>query len=302
MSRAPTPSEPVVSRVPTPREPTVSRTPTAPQVSRVATESFSELRTTTVRPNALATREVKALIAARCALIDRGVDHFTLLGLEVGAPADAARSAYLELARYLRPDKLALLGIRDEAFDAQRLFAQVGIAFTTLTDPARRAEYLASLEGGVPIPVPHVPPSAHAHMVDRKALAADAFQRGQQALRADQPAVAVAELTRAVELAPYEVDYGGMLGWAKFCASSDKVRVAPEARKALERAIHRSQHPEIARFYLGRMERMLGRDQLALHHFREVLELVPGHAEAASEIRVIESRALARGTKPPKSR
>jgi hypothetical protein len=302
VSRTLTPSEPVVSRVPTPREPTISRTPTAPRVPRVATETFSELRTTTIRPSALAIREVKALIAARCALLDRGVDHFTLLGLDVGAPIEAVRRAYLEMARYLRPDKLALLGVNDEAFDAQRLFAQVGIAFTTLTDPARRAEYLATIEAGVPIPVAAVPPSAHAHVVDRKALAADAFQRGLQALRADQLASAVADLTRAVELAPYEVDYGAMLGWAKFCASSDKARVAVDARKALEKAINRSQKPEVARFYLGRIERMLGRDQLALHHFREVLELVPGHPEAASEIRVIESRALAKGTKPPKIR
>jgi hypothetical protein len=300
VSRAMTPSEPVVSRVPTPREPTVSRTPTAPRVPRVVTESFSEARTTTVRPSALATREVKALIAARCALIDRGVDHFTLLGLEVGAPVEAVRGAYLELARYLRPDRLALLGISDEAFDAQRLFAQVGIAFTTLTDPGRRAEYLATLEGGVPIPVASVPASAH--VVDRNALAADAFHRGEQALRADQPAAAVAELARAVELAPFEVDYGAMLGWARFCAASDKARVAVEVRKALERAVHRSRKPELARFYLGRVERMLGRDQLALHHFREVIELVPGHAEAASEIRVLESRMMARGTKPPRPR
>jgi len=302
VSRTLTPSEPVVSRVPTPREPTVSRTPTAPRVPRVTTESFSEVRTTTVRPNALATREVKALIVARCALLDRGVDHFTLLGVELGAPVEAVRGAYLELARYLRPDRLALLGISDEAFDAQRLFAQVGIAFTTLTDPARRAEYLATLQGGVPVLVPNVAPSAHAHVVDRKALAADAFARGQQALRADQPAGAVAELTRAVELAPQDVDYAAMLGWARFCASSDKARVAAESRKLLERAIHRSQRPEIARFYLGRIERMLGRDQLALHHFREVLEVIPGHAEAASEVRAIESRALARGTKPPRTR
>jgi hypothetical protein len=49
---------------------------------------------------------------------------------------------------------------------------------------------------------------------------------------------------------------------------------------------------------------MLGRDQLALHHFREVLEAVPGHAEAASEIRVIESRLSNRTTpaRPPRSR
>jgi len=98
-----------------------------------------------------------------------------------------------------------------------------------------------------------------------------------------------------VELAPYDVDYGALLGWARFCASSDRPGAAPEARKALDKAIHRSPTPEVARLYLGRIERMLGRDQVALHHFREVLVLVPGHAEASSEIRVIESR-LARGS------
>src|SRR6185436_12123324 len=113
----------------------------------------------------------------------------------------------------------------------------------------RRAEYLATLQGGVPIVAPTAAP-------DRKALAADAYHRGQQALRAEQPGQAVAELSRAVELAPYEVDYGAMLGWAKFCAASDKSRVADDTRKALERAVHRSPHPEIARFYLGRVERM----------------------------------------------
>jgi hypothetical protein len=296
-SRTLTPSEPIVSRVPTPREPTVSRTPTAPRISRVVTESFSEGRTTTVRPRALASRQVKALIAARCAVLDAGGDHFAILGLEVGASIDAVRGAYLELARYLRPDKLTLLGITDEALDAQRLFAQVGIAFTTLTDAARRDEYLASLQGAVPIAAQSTQPN----IVDRKALAAEAYQRGQQALRADQPALAVVELTRAVELEPQEVDFSAMLGWAQFCAASDKSRVAAETRRVLERAIHRSTKPAVARFYLGRVERMLGRDQLALHHFREVIELVPHHPEAASEIRILESR-MAQGTKPPRMR
>jgi hypothetical protein len=315
ISRTLTPSEPVMSRLPTPRAPTLSRTPTAPAVSRTATapalsrtatgpratgaltDGFTEARATTVRPNALTIREIKALITTRCALIDRGVDHFTLLGLALGAPVEAVRGAYLELARYLRPDKLVLLGITDEAFDAQRLFAQVGIAFTTLTDPVRRDEYLAALQGGVPIARQNTQPN----VVDRKALAAEAFDRGQQALRADQPAKAVVELIQAVELAPHEIDYRALLGWARFCATSDKAAVAVETRRALEKAIHKSPRPEVAWFYLGRVERMLGRDQVALHHFREVLELVPGHAEAASEVRVLESR-LAKGTKPPRMR
>jgi tetratricopeptide (TPR) repeat protein len=296
MSRTLTPSEPIVSRVPTPREPTISRTPTAPQVSRVVTESFSDARTVTLPSSALATHDVRSLIASRARMIDQGADHFTLLGVDAGASPEAVRAAYLELARALRPEKLAQLGIIDEALDAQRVFAQAGIAFTTLTHPMRRSEYLARLQGGAPVAT-----QTYAHVVDRKALAAEAYERGRQALRAEQLDKAASELARAAELAPYEVDYGALLGWARFCASSNKAAVAADTRRLLERAIHRSPTPEVARFYLGRVERMLGRDQLALHHFREVLLLVPDHAEAASEVRVLESR-MARGTRPPDRR
>ncbi|HEY0193638.1 MAG TPA: hypothetical protein VGC42_21120, partial [Kofleriaceae bacterium] len=294
VSRAPT--GPAVSRAPT--GPAVSRTSTAPSMPRTSTEQFAESRATTMRPNALTVREIKALIVTRCALIDRGADHFALLDLEPGAPAEAARNAYLELARYLRPDKLTLLGITDEAFEAQRLLAQVGIAFTTLTDPARRDEYLLTLQGAVPIARQPTQPN----VVDRKALADEAFQRGMQALHHEQHAKALIDLKLAAELVPHDVDYAVMLHWARFCATTDKAAVAVEARRAFERGIQKSAKPETSRFYLGRLERMMGRDSLALHHFREVLELLPDHAEAAAEVRVLESRLYARGTRPIKPR
>jgi hypothetical protein len=108
--------------------------------------SFVELRTTTVRPNQLAIHEVEQLIAARTKLLDRGADHFTLLGVSPDASTNEVRAAYIELARYLEPRHLMALGIRDEGYIARRLFAQICIAVTVLTDPARRLDYVRTLK------------------------------------------------------------------------------------------------------------------------------------------------------------
>jgi len=172
----PGPQEMSLSRVPTPREPTttgsqmcvpmliradptltapreVARAPTRPRTStravrppHPATDPFLEIQQTKVRPAALTYDEVEQVIAVGIELLDRGVDHFTFLGLPHDAPIDDVREAYLEFARYLRPEKLAEIGIGDDDHDAHSLFAQVVIAFTVLTDPVRRAEYLRDLD------------------------------------------------------------------------------------------------------------------------------------------------------------
>lgn len=126
--------------------------------------------------------------------------------------------------------------------------------------------------------------------IDPIAEAGAAFQRGQSALRIEDLDTAVRELTRATELQPAEVDYAAMLAWARFCATSNKATVADETRRTLGKAILKSSKPELARFYLGRVERMLGRDKEALRHFNEVLDLQPRNAEAASEKRILELR------------
>jgi hypothetical protein len=128
---------------------------------------------------------------------------------------------------------------------------------------------------------------------DDAAAAEQAFKRGEAAMKRDQPGDAILEFKAACDLNPLDVDYSGMLAWAKFCAAGDKPGIGVDTRKALERAVFKSHRPERARFYLGRVERMLGRDKEALRHFQEVLDLKPNHAEAASEIRAIESRLAA---------
>jgi hypothetical protein len=125
-------------------------------------------------------------------------------------------------------------------------------------------------------------------------LADEAFQRGVMALRRDEVMEAVIQLVAATELAPLDIDYAAMLAWARFCAASDKQAIAGDTRKALERAARNSPHPMMARFYLGRVERMLGRVREALFHFRQVLDVEPGHIDAAAEIRMLEPRVAER--------
>jgi DnaJ-domain-containing protein 1 len=241
--------------------------------------------------SAFAVREV---IAAGIARLDVRADHFALLGVPRDATLDAIRSAYVAIACHLHPDKLPAL---DPAAtrDAQRLFAHVNLAFAVLSDPVRCADYLASLERPAVAPSTGAAAEPRASAPDDRAqAAADLAQRGLSALRRDDPMAALELLTRASELAPAHVDVTAMLAWARFCAATEKVAIAPEVRRALERAIFKSPRPALARFYLGRVERMLGRVREALHHFYEVIELEPGHAEAAAEIRLLESRVARR--------
>ncbi len=184
LPRSPTPREPTISRVPTPREPTSSscvpmiiahdppvtvvrearigsapkrpathpanvkfrRAEALPRVpsGRSLTDPFLEGQATTMRPAELSQIQIRELIMSRLELLEEGADHFTFLGVPFGAAVSDVREAYLELARYLRPEKLKELGIPDDRDEARSVFAQAVIAFTTLTDVARRAEYLVS--------------------------------------------------------------------------------------------------------------------------------------------------------------
>ncbi|KAI3745924.1 hypothetical protein L6452_08336 [Arctium lappa] len=63
---------------------------------------------------------------------------YDVLGIQMGADIREVKSAYRRLARVLHPD----VGSRDSSADE---FMKVHSAYTTLADPARRADYDRSL-------------------------------------------------------------------------------------------------------------------------------------------------------------
>jgi hypothetical protein len=78
--------------------------------------------------------------------------HYEILGLEPTADADAIKKAFRrEIARY-HPDKVIHLGLEFQEMAATRA-AELTVAYKTLTDPALREAYNASLAAGAP---PHL--------------------------------------------------------------------------------------------------------------------------------------------------
>ena len=242
---------------------------------------------------------IRAVIAERLAALDGGADHFALLGIGRDAPADQIRTAYFALARQLHPDRLAAVGIVDEKRDAQRLFAQINQAFDILSNPRRRTEYLEVLSAGGESAVRAQADRAEA-LAQRLLSAEDHFRRGEMALRRDQLDEAHAEFKQAVELNPDEGEHHALLAWTTYCTAPDKAAVRAAIKAGFDTAIKASPRSASPHLYLGRMARMEGHDQEAIRHFQRALQLMPGHSEAASELRVLEARVSARASAPEK--
>ncbi|MEO8703503.1 MAG: DnaJ domain-containing protein [Kofleriaceae bacterium] len=238
-------------------------------------------RTITPNRNTFAVRET---IATGVAALAANADHYALLGVDRDASPEDLRAAYVGLAGNLHRDKLPALD-PDTAANAQRLWAAINVAYGTLSDPARRAHYTHALSAQ---------PQRAPTVEDPITLADRAFHRGLVALKREELDLAIEELAQATELAPRDFDYPAMLAWARFCRASDKQAIAPAVRRALERAVQRSPKPMMAHFYLGRVERILGRVREALYHFHEVLAEEPGHVDAATEVRLLEPRVANR--------
>lgn len=295
-SRTPTPPDP--SRTPTPPEPPRTTTPPPPRrasspIPRTRTSSSGAQaiggkgdvrvpQAATPARNPLAASEIQSLIKAKVALVDQGADHFLLLGIKPDAPLDVVRTAFYGLVRRIHPDLLHAVGL-SASEESQRLMARLNEAYAVLSSPERRREYEAQLQGVGGR-------SATEAIVTAALTAEERYRRGHQALRRDALDEAQREFEAAFELKKDEGDYLAMVTWARFCAAPNQEAAAASARQSFDRAARMAPESVVPRFWLGRLERVLGRAQQALTHFRWVVDQDPRHAEAAAEIRVLMAR------------
>jgi curved DNA-binding protein CbpA len=200
---------------------------------------------------------------------------FARLGLRRGASPEEVKTTYLQLVRRFHPDRLSAPAFADLQGSLRDLLAGMNEAYSTLTDGARRRAYLAQASlGGTAIGAA----AAEAARVDAEKAEACIRTRDlgrartflESALRADRRPeylVALAAVLLGDPRAP------------------DRTR----ARAVLEEAM-KDPSCDRAFFLAGEMARADGDEPRAERHYRAALRANPGNADAARELKALESR------------
>ena len=173
------------------------------------------------------------------------LDHYALFGIDARSNADAIKRAYLAAAKVYHPDALARRRIEGEILEhANKVFAEIGKAYSVLSNPTMRREYdalLANEDLGID--------------ADQLATAETLFRKGEILLRQGNFKGALEFLRPAVEIYPEECDYQSALGWVLYKKMPSEAELA---KTHLEHAVGLDPDNGVALFRLGVVLRALG--------------------------------------------
>ncbi len=237
------------------------------------------------RPAASGPRpEDEALRAELTALAERlrDQDHFGTLGVTSTSSDAEVRAAYEQLALVTHPDRVA--GASEPVRRlAEELRGRIAEAHETLTDPARRTNYLLARR--------RREREASERAEKRSALDAELqFQYGEAALRQRDYAQALQCFGRAIELNPDGGEYHAHFGWVlHLCHPSDKGKLA-EAVGHVRRGLKLARDSEKAYLFMGRLLKAAGRTEASEKMFTRAVQLQPECFEALRELRLLKMR------------
>jgi curved DNA-binding protein CbpA len=230
-----------------------------------------------------ASANVAALLQRLDELVGRlgSLSHFELLGVAETASSDEIGAAYLRGMRQFHPDRLASLGLKEWTEKAARLVAHMNEANGVLTDPRRRAEYVASR---------NAPPQ----LVDsgRAIIAAEeSFQRGETMLKKGDHARALEAFSAAMKLNPAEPAYKAYWAWTRFDSpTAPKDRLVRDTLKVLDEVLRDRGRFAVAHYWMGLLHKHLGDNNAAENAFRAAIGQDKSLLEAERELRLIEMR------------
>lgn len=210
------------------------------------------------------------------------MNMYEVLGLQKTATVVEIRSAFLDRARRFHPDQVARSGHADLRPQAERVFARMTEAHSTLSDPQRRAQYDASLSTGGQSAI---------SQAETVLQAERDYRTGENLLGRGDVAGAEKAFESAVNAAPDEIEYRMMLTWARWLnPATRKEAMLTELVRLLERTAQ--ERPRLARphLLLGQLWRSRNDPARAEQAFTNVLRIEPGNLDAARELRLLAMR------------
>ena len=221
--------------------------------------------------------EVRGKLMERARAMRRQ-NFFEMLGVSRQASTDEVQRAYHSLIKEVHPDKLRGAVPADARALAEQMSHQLEVAFDTLSDDKRRAEYMKKLEHGQKTGV--------SDELGKILAAEGRFRKGEQALQAGVYGKAASLFREAVELYPEEGEFHAHLGWALFLETPADATVQADAVQRLNHGIHLSPRLDRAHIFLGRVLTRMGRPADAQRAFEQALVCNPDSAEALAELRL----------------
>jgi len=212
----------------------------------------------------------------------RDQTYFEILGVDASASDEELEAAFRKRAAQLHPDHYRQSG--DAVVHlASELFAQINLAYQTLTDPRRRSEYVLTQRKDQR--------DADRQRESEQALeAAVQFQEGQLLLAQRSYERALEVFGRALQLYPDAGEYHAHYGWTLHLCHPDQPDIASEAIEHVRRGIKLAGHLETSYLFMGRLCKVIGRVELAEKMFARAVQIEPGCVEALRELRLINLR------------
>jgi len=221
-------------------------------------------------------------------------NYFQMLGLEQDASIEAVQKAFFSLAKVWHPDRLppALVDVKDAC---SKVFSHLTEAHATLTDPAKRKDYMQLLKEGGATPQDQA-------KIQAVLEAATEFQKAEFLLRRNMKDPEAYEIVKkCVSLDPEQADYTATLAWLDAQKPEWMSREKTlEKIAVLDRCIQKNENCERAYFYRGMLYKRIDEPNKALKDFKKAAELNPRNLDAMREVRLHNIRGGA--SKPPPGR
>ncbi|MBI5547527.1 MAG: DnaJ domain-containing protein, partial [Deltaproteobacteria bacterium] len=253
-------------------------TPPDPVVPPAAASPASATASTPAAAMALSPDELTLAkkIEAKVLAIKEGHDHFALLGVARTSTREQIKTAYIQLVKTFHPDHVPV-SLAHLAPKVSELFNAIRDAHDVLQDDARRSSYLEELAR--PKNDLSSRASNDAEIAERHA---ELHLRKKEFVQASQQFARAFAITRNPSLLAQEA-------WAIYLDPTRKAEL-PLVKKKLEEALKLDPKSDRACYSMGVICRVEGDLARAEKLFKTAVATNPRHAEASTELRLIEMR------------